>query len=430
MLIYISYAISEFLYVYSIAIFLSSYLGKSRLGKASAIFYGLFYIVDCLIYFTCDKPIVFSISSTIMFFLLSLLYSGPKLKNIGITFIITICIACSECLISGITSVLNQFMDDLNYTYVIVAALFSSRLMFFILAVIFNRKYQKKYYIKQPVPNMGIYITPILSILLLHMMVLISNTYSRPLTTTGNILLIAPATLLISVNILVFYLADRQHNILQLQGHNDILKNAITIQQQQYKSEVQLRTRFHKEKHDYKNFLIGIKSELENGNTANALNKINEHIGILSDSPVSNSGCYALDSIVNYKSELASSFGIKIKTAYRIENELNMSADDLCILFGIALDNAIEYLAEHKDVPQIINVVVNYSRNILIVDISNHVCNDIKITDNSIASTKSSQEHGFGLESARFIIKKYNGNLHLNCRDKIFHFGVSICIEA
>ena len=120
---------------------------------------------------------------------------------------------------------------------------------------------------------------------------------------------------------------------------------------------------------------------------------------------------------------------ISIKTTYHIEDELTISADDLCILIGVALDNAIEYLSAHRKVAQSINIIANYTKNLLTLDISNHVADNICITDNSIPSTKGSSEHGYGLESAKLILKKYNGCLHLVCKNRLFHFGVSLCME-
>lgn len=430
MSIYISYAISEFLYIYAISIFLSSYLGKSRFGKASLIFFGIFYILDGIIYFLPDEPVIYFTSSIILYYLLSVVYAKPSFKNITVTLIMSICTACSQFAFAGIISVSNRLIGSLDHTYAVNAALIGSRLVFYFSALIFKRIYKKKHFSESAALNPAILTTPVLSMLVLHLTSVFSETRNHTYTTVRGIPLIITAAFLITVNILVFYLCHKQRCILLLKKHNDILKNAITVQQHQYQSENQRRNSFHREKHDYKNFLIGIKSALEKGNIDSAISKINEHIGTLSMPPISNTGCYALDSIINYKGQLANSCGITIKTSCRIEAELDMSADDLCILFGVALDNAIEYLSEHKQVMQTIKVIVNYSRNMLLADISNHVCENIVIKDNSIPSSKNSFRHGFGLESARFIIKKYNGNLHLNCRDRIFHFGVSICIEA
>lgn len=426
MIIYPIYAISNFLYVYTIMLFLSAFLGEMRLGRLSYMFYCAFYIVDYAIYRTAKEPIIFTISSIIMFYLLTFIHSKPNLKSISATFIISIIIGCSECIASGILALLNQIVNNLNYTYATSAAILCARLMFFLMTIIFNRiLHRKQFYIHNP----SIYITPVLSLILLLLLVLFSNTYAKPLTTTGNILLFVPAILLIAVNILVFYIWERQSKIYILQIHNDILNNTINMQQQQYKSENQIRTLFHKEKHDYKNLMIGLKSELESGNIDKAIAKIDEHIGALSKSPISNSGCYPLDSIINYKGELADSYGITIKTNFELEEELTVSGDDLCVLFGIALDNAIEYLSAHKELSQVIRITVNVSKGVLTFDISNSVAENINIKDNRIPSSKNSPEHGYGLESAKHILKKYGGELFLSCRQKVFHFGVSMCME-
>ncbi len=421
--IHISYLISNLIYIYSIYLFNYSFLGRKRAVTFPVIGYSVFYIIDCAIYFFFDNSIIFTISSTLLFFLLTLLHARVQVKSFLSTLIISVLIAASETLAVGFIAGLGYFTPELTETDATVATILISRFVFFLLVlfliVIIRRKKDNAYHIH----NVSIYIMPVFSIILMYFILVFSEIMN---TTVGNktyIVLFVPSFLLIGLNILTFYLYDRENTIYNLDKHNNSLNNTISLLQRQYYAEDEIRKRFQVEKHDYKNFLIALKSELVHNNVEHAIDKIDEHIGNISIKPAVSTGLYSLDSIVNYKSETALLYGINIKPKVKLTYMPDISSDDLCVLLGVGLDNAIEYLKEHTNLPQEIVFYVNVSNGLFTIDISNRVEEEPIIKNNLIKSTKNTPGHGFGIESAGLIIKKYNGELMLSCHDKKYHFG-------
>lgn len=242
------------------------------------------------------------------------------------------------------------------------------------------------------------------------------------------VLIILPIALLIGLNLLLFYLSYKDEQVYRLNLHNEALKMAIDVTKHQYTLESNLHTQFRKEKHNYRNLLIGIQSLLEKNNYSNAISLISEHIGLLGSHQSFNTGNHTIDTVINYKAEAAQRKGISLNVKSVIDTEFDIPADDMCILLGVGLDNAIEYLTAHNELNQCINIHLVTNQNLLIIDITNPVAEKININNNHIPSTKQSDEHGLGLESARFILNKYNGQLALRCTDDTFHFGATMLL--
>lgn len=423
----IFYIITNILYVYTIYISLNTFLGNPRSKVISCLSYLLFYITDILIYFNIKISIVFTISSIVMYFLLTLCYLQKIYKKIIFTLIISVIAMLSEALGAGLLS-LSNILIPVNPVYSLAYVMIFSRIFFYVVCYILINIYKRKtgrYISKIQLPAILLIIS---SIFIMYISFNFTSTIFEPTTAKANITLIIPSILVIALNISTFYTYEHKQHIYELEQHNNMLNNAIQIQQNQFMVEKKLREQFSKEKHDYKNYLISLQAELEQGKYDAVSASITKHIGLMSNKIYSDSGCYALDSIVNYKAEYAGEYGIDIKTKYRIEDELPIKSEDLCILFGVALDNAIEYLAAHRELKQEISLSANYAKGEFTFAISNPVAENIAIVNNTITSTKKTSGHGIGIDSASHIILKYDGSLQLSCKNKEFIFGACIFI--
>lgn len=422
------YIITNILYVYTIYAAINTFLGKPASVRLALASYTAFFAADILIYFSIKIPLVFTLSSLLMYFLLACCHSPKLVKNIITALIIGVAAGLSESLGAGIVSLLSNYIIEINTLYSPACMMIISRIIFYIMCFIFMYIYKRKKNAFTFKIEFTFFLTTAISIVLLYTAFCYTSTLFEPYTNKANISLLIPSVLIIALNISTFYTYEHKQHIYELEQHNNMLNNAIQIQQNQFMVEKKLREQFSKEKHDYKNYLISLQTELEQGKYDAISASITEHIGLMSNKIYSDSGCYALDSIVNYKAEYAGEFGINIKTKYRIEDELPIKSEDLCILFGVALDNAIEYLAAHRELMQEISLFANYAKGEFTFVISNPVAENIAIVNNSIPSTKKISGHGIGIESARHIISKYDGALQLRCNNKEFIFGACIFI--
>ncbi|MBQ8600000.1 MAG: sensor histidine kinase, partial [Clostridia bacterium] len=95
---------------------------------------------------------------------------------------------------------------------------------------------------------------------------------------------------------------------------------------------------------------------------------------------------------------------------------------DLCIVFGNALDNAIEACLKlpHEEMKKI-SISAKQNADLFFIKITNPVVKQVKIRNNMIMTTKEDVfSHGIGLYSIRKVAEKYNGHLDLQCNDRLF----------
>ncbi|MGN1084798.1 MAG: hypothetical protein ACI4QX_07325, partial [Lachnospiraceae bacterium] len=87
-------------------------------------------------------------------------------------------------------------------------------------------------------------------------------------------------------------------------------------------------------KHDMKNYMLGIASLLENGETEKAKAVINSSISELLDNEKSfdATGNALIDTVIAVKIKEASDFGIKTETKLEIDSEINIEPVDFSML--------------------------------------------------------------------------------------------------
>ncbi len=109
-----------------------------------------------------------------------------------------------------------------------------------------------------------------------------------------------------------------------------------------------------------------------------------------------------------------------------------MSAGDLYSLFSNAIDNAVECL-DRVDEPEkkSLSVVVKRLSDMAVVQIENYVPNDVAFVDGLPQTTKPDKlNHGFGVKSMKYIVKKYGGYINFSTDDNIFRVEMVVPVAA
>lgn len=141
--------------------------------------------------------------------------------------------------------------------------------------------------------------------------------------------------------------------------------------------------------------------------------------------PTINTGNIALDAILSSKKELAESKGIKFITKLQIPENLAIKPDDISIIFGNALDNAIEANEIVPENDRYIEVKLLYDK-LLFCKISNSC---MPLGNKEFKTRKLDKEnHGFGMENIKSVINGYNGEVKIEWQDYKFVLYISIPI--
>lgn len=218
---------------------------------------------------------------------------------------------------------------------------------------------------------------------------------------------------LMVMNVLVLWLYDK---LLEL--HEETVRTEqVRIQNACYvnyfQSERQNNELLRKWKHDLKNYLFGILTLLDEGKNDEARTRIaGKAEEIRRMDAIHYSGNVVLDSILNYKLQLVDEQHIRLEYDFQVPDEVKVDAEDLAVLFGNSLDNALEAVKRVEEDKRRIKMRMYYERGAFVCRIQN-AYQTIRREGERFLSTKTGdgQEHGIGMQSIRSIAEKYHGTV-------------------
>ncbi len=234
--------------------------------------------------------------------------------------------------------------------------------------------------------------------------------------------------LIIFVEILTYYLFIKisknnklklDYELLELQ-YKSYKKNVIDIQNM-YESIRSIR-------HDMKNHLLCILNILEKDNKKLVYdyiqNLIKQQESI--NHSIIFSGNDALDAIINIKQSKAKHYGLSIDIT--IANTLTfMSADDICILIGNLLDNAILAAKESKEKQITLNIQPQDTYVSIVV--SNSIYKSILKDNPELKTTKINKDyHGYGIKNVKKVAEAYNGLVRFYENNNLFISDILLLI--
>ena len=239
--------------------------------------------------------------------------------------------------------------------------------------------------------------------------------------------------LMVAISILIFFImlimlpSLVMNNISSLK-YKTALANAnmqITNQTKYYNAIATKTDELRKFKHDYNNLQIALHAYLLKGNTRAALKYLSVLKGVdTSGEHLSfNTGNDLLDVLLSDKQILADEINTRIEFKGMLPTKL-IAPRDICIIFGNAIDNAIEACSKLPLTQQkTIDITCDYAKRLLLIKITNPIETRVHIFSNNIQSTKTDGGfHGIGLASIKDAVSIYSGEVHLLSEDKIFIF--------
>lgn len=139
-----------------------------------------------------------------------------------------------------------------------------------------------------------------------------------------------------------------------------------------------------------------------------------------------------LNTILSEKSLYCEKHHIKLSCIIDASQLDFMSTRDIYVLFGNALDNAIECVINHNDEEKrIISVNISANGNFLSIQTNNYIEGNLQFDEGLPMTTKKNKAmHGYGIKSMRHIAQKYNGSLYTSIEKDVFMLQIVIPIPA
>jgi len=187
-------------------------------------------------------------------------------------------------------------------------------------------------------------------------------------------------------------------------------------------------------RHDIKIHLAALKEFSIKGKSEDIADYLDSLIDDIGKSEIySDTGNIAFDSIINYKLNNAKSDDIKLNLKISIPPVLNIEMVDVVTILGNLFDNALDAVAKVNE--KIIRLDIVFEKSGLYIKMENSFNGAVKysnenfIEEKQIISSKSEDEHGYGLKNIRQSIEKYNGYMKITHSDNMFSVGVFLYIS-
>lgn len=244
--------------------------------------------------------------------------------------------------------------------------------------------------------------------------------------TSDTILTLLCFTFLLASNFIVFELINQIY-----QDHEKDKKltvaNQLIHSQNENLHQLLLHNRdIQKIRHDYKNFLIGVLSDLKHNNYEELEQSIEKECYKLNMISQAENNLNIIDRIIDSKAAQAREHHIKINYTSSNLNTIQISTIDLALIIGNAIDNAMEAVTKLKDDSEKeISVFIKCRQNHVVIIVKNKVLENIDTKN--LSTTKQDQfNHGFGLSGIQSIVAKYHGNVCITCKEKIFEIHMML----
>ena len=226
--------------------------------------------------------------------------------------------------------------------------------------------------------------------------------------------------ILVISNIIVFHIIDISYRNEEKEKQIVTSQELIQAQAEQYKQLQEHHQTILKIRHDQKNFLIGLITELKNNNINHALDSLQQEYDLLiypDELEYSNS---IVSAVIKAKSKIAQQNNIQIDFSYNEIQKVLISNIDIAIILGNALDNAIEATQKVQSKSKVIDVMIKVNKDLIVIVIKNPV--EVNIDTNNLISTKRQNgSYGFGITGMKEIASKYGGEILLTCENNEFN---------
>lgn len=239
-------------------------------------------------------------------------------------------------------------------------------------------------------------------------------------TTTYNLEIMLCTFFLLGSIVLLLFLYERQSQQSMIMREKEQYEQQLKFQLNHLEDLLARQRALRKFKHDLSHQMTGLRAYLQTGDTASALRHLDAlSAHIATGTPAFDTGNTALDAILSTKKQRAESKGIAFTAKLRLQENIPTQPEDVCTIFGNALDNAIEACERlgEGQTREIILSLVQIEDQLLC-----KIVNTAPVsTNNNYATSKADAiNHGFGLVNLRESLAKYDCTPEITWQDGQF----------
>lgn len=400
--------------------FMSSFFNEVIRSKWHIIgSYILYFISSSVMYLVWDIPALAMAVNLISLYAIASNYESGIRKRLFVVVFFYIFMLITEVLVCAVTGYFN-FLAFNSGHYNNSAGLVIMRIIAYLETLIF-------YNIKSLKNNDRVTATQWIATLFIPISTIAIKIF---IVDTGNaslIQVILSTIIILLINLLTFFLYNSLAKSYAKEKETALVSKEKEMYYNQCLLMQETNENLQKFRHEINNKFISMKELVNN----NMYNELSDFIDNLTDKleiekVYSNTGNVVVDSIINYKLNLLSDTDIVTEIA--VPSSLNIDVNDLVVILGNILDNAVEALNENKENSKLYFKLV-YSQGRLIIKETNTHKTKISYENGEIQLSKNDKSnHGFGLKNIEEAVKKNDGYMEINHNDNIFSIDIILFV--
>ena len=411
------YLIANMFATYTLFRYMSIFFDRRDVDKKQEVLsYSLYFCIISLLYLSFDNPGINIISNLIMFFMLTYNYqSTAKNRLIAVVSIYMILMIIEVLLMLILHNYGVKFNSPDNEGAMIIGIISIKVISYIFMLFVSNFKMIRNDIKVSNIHWLSIFIIPAGTLVLV--LIMIFDDYASNMNT-----IISIGTLLI-INIFVFFFYDELMKSYEAKIEKTLLQQQNNAYLKQIEIIKQSKENLGRFRHDVKNHTLSLKYYIDNWDREGAAEYLDNIFNYINYSKeYAMSGNSEIDSLINYKMDLAEKYNIKSRIDLLIPDKLNINSFDLSIIIGNLLDNAIEAASAAED--KFIDISLELDRNVLYINISNSYDGNLKFAGGKLASKKNNKNHGLGLSSVEKSVDKYKGAVNIHHDNSVFYVDI------
>ena len=207
------------------------------------------------------------------------------------------------------------------------------------------------------------------------------------------------------------------------------IQSMLTAQYDSYRNYQEVTDLINMKYHDLKHQIVGLRAEQDPEKRSKWIEQMEGELTAYQ--PERQTGNRVLDGVLDGKMPLIHNYQIEF-TCVADGRLLNfMHVTDICTIFGNALDNAIEHVVLIPDPEKrIIHLEISLRKQFIYAEVRNYCDGDVKIKNGfPVTTKKDDKNHGFGIKSISYTVKKYGGTIQFGIKDHFFSLRILIPAE-
>ncbi len=219
----------------------------------------------------------------------------------------------------------------------------------------------------------------------------------------------------------VIRLVNEQAKKLELENNN----HELAMQALQYENLQERITEASRAKHDMRHHFAMMTEYINNNNYEKLKDYLHSYVQTLSgDKSMVFCAHYSLNMLISYYAQLSINNNIDFVAHVNIPNDISILDNDLSVLLGNLLENAIDACCSKKNQDLCIVLSGRIENNCLLLTIDNTYEIEPKKNNDGIYLSSKHSGTGLGIESAKAIVKRYHGFFHTAQNNGKFYTSV------